>query len=450
MKGIPLTIPELYWQLIGEKMADGFSMYRHIWEPLEPLSAGTYYVIDRLTGRNPVNYYIINIIIIAFQALFFHFLCTNNNLYSERSSFPALLYILFASLCFDFFTLPPVILGMTFMLPALYLILLQFRYKMSDEGMLYTGLMIGISAMFYLPYLLFVPFMIFAFALFSAGEFRKYILFILGVLIPISLVILYYFVIDGSAEFFNMLVFSYFRIPAQKYVEFKTVIFLAIIPAIAALMGVYAISGRTTYVNYQFNVFKLSTLWLLAGLITILFTLNFTPSQLFVFVPALAYISTHFFLLVRHRLTTEITFWLLFLSIPLILILQFNTARKDLKENTFAEYVVKPLDTPPVPLENKRILVLGEAPGAYLHSKLATPYLNWHLSIRHFRHLNNLKVLTEIHRNFENDLPEVIIDETRELKDKKTIESIFKAMPVLGRRYERIPHENAWILKGKE
>ena len=155
ISGTPLLVPELDWLVIGERMNDGFGLYRDIWDTIEPLSAGVYFMLDKLFGKSQLSYQIVALILLYLQALLFNLVININNLFNERTLVPGLLYVLFASLFFDFLTLSPVLMGLPFLILALHFIFIQMRSGTDDESILFY------SSAFYFPVLL-SPFIFYA------------------------------------------------------------------------------------------------------------------------------------------------------------------------------------------------------------------------------------------------------------------------------------------------
>ena len=94
-------------------------------------------------------------------------------------------------------------------------------------------------------------------------------------------------------------------------------------------------------------------------------------------------------------------------------------------------------------VRNKKILVLGEGFSAYKDNSLASPYLNWSLAKNHFNNLKFYEVVIAVHDNLKEELPEVIIDES------KAITTLFQKVPFLSERYESCG-KNTYCLKKTE
>ncbi|MDQ3290781.1 MAG: hypothetical protein M3Q05_05760, partial [Bacteroidota bacterium] len=67
--GVPLTLPELKSMVLGERMANGYLLYRDIFDNEAPLAAGVFWLIDLLAGRSLVVYRILPMILLFLQAI---------------------------------------------------------------------------------------------------------------------------------------------------------------------------------------------------------------------------------------------------------------------------------------------------------------------------------------------------------------------------------------------
>jgi len=441
LKGVPLIVPELYWKLIGEKIAGGAVMYKDVWVLLEPLSAGFYRLFAGL--QNPYSgLKMASIALVLFQAFFFNFLCNNNNLFNRKTFFPALFYIIFSNLFFDFLTTPPVLLGLCFLLPALHLIIIQVRLKLNDQSMLLTGILIALASLFFLPFIAFLLIFLITLPFFVAATFRRYLLLFLGFLLPFLLTILYYFYQNGANTFFAHFLFPYFLTSTNHFIELKFIGLILLLPIISSFLGIWMALFFSNYINYQFKIFKLMLVWLLAGVIAFLLSTRFAPSQLYTLVPAFAYFSTHYFLLQRKKLFAEIVFWVILLGVFCLATgFLYGFPGKIGKPEIAKQLIVQQAKVlPPISLKGKKIVVLGYDPALYRESMLATPYLNWELAKKQFSRLDNFQAISIIYRNFQTDLPDVIIDE------EQVMPKVFKRIPILEEQYMQRGN-GVWVLK---
>ena len=437
--GYPLLIPELIWQLSGEKMGDGFLLYRDIWEGIEPFSGGVYFLIDKIFGKSQPVYQILSLILVFIQAVLFNFILNINNVYPERTLVPALLYVIFSSLFFDFYTLSPVLMGMTFVILAMHFVFLQIRTVDDDENLFYTGLLVATSSLFYFPFFLFVLMALLAFLLFSPSSLRKYFVLLSGFFFPYTVACTYYFIRDGLDEFIYCLFYSSF-VHTEFLVTGKILIFTLAIPVIIFALSIFVIATNSRYINYQYVTMRIFGVWLILSVATLYFSRTISTFQLFVCVPPLSFFAAHFFLLTKNKYIREISFAAF--SIIILWInygVLYSFAFKKNPVNYEAMIVDRLKADMPAEIKNKKMLVLGDDRSYYVNNKSATPYVNWDLSQKHFKDLNNFNNISEIYKNFLKDMPDVIIDK------EKIAPRLFAKIPQLGEQFRKMDGYDIYI-----
>jgi hypothetical protein len=439
ISGTPLLVPELDWMLIGERMNMGFGLYKDIWDTIEPLSAGVYFILNKLFGKSQLSYQIITLLLIYFQALLFNLIININNLFNERTLIPGLLYIIFSSLFFDFLTLSPMFMGITFLMLALHFLFIQMRSGLSDESIFYTGLFTGIASLFCLPLSVFLFMVMISFLLFTGLTLRKCLILFVSFLFP-GLIASVYFLCNDSLGLFIMNYFlPLFTMEKQKFISNNGILAILLIPGVLFAVSLFLISQKSKYINYQYNCLRVMGLWLVFGLIVITINIQQAPYQLLIFAPGLAYFCTHYFILVKSRLIRELTF---LFSAVLILTLSYGGLYNFVFKKKPVDYdkmLVKSQGLLPAEIKDYKILVMGENFSYYDNNKAATPYLNWKLSLRHFSDLDNYYNLSQIYEYFQQDMPEVIIDE------RGLAESLFSKIPPLKEKYRKMEGTNIYF-----
>jgi hypothetical protein len=88
----------------------------------------------------------------------------------------------------------------------------------------------------------------------------------------------------------------------------------------------------------------------------------------------------------------------------------------------------------------KKVLYIGDHSEAYLHSRLATPFLSWTISGKFLHHLDDPGNLIMVTRQILDDLPEVIVDQDNIIK------KLFDKSPVLAGKYQIQGREDVFYL----
>jgi len=174
----------------------------------------------------------------------------------------------------------------------------------------------------------------------------------------------------------------------------------------------------------------------------LVFSFRLTTAHLILFVPALTFFTTHYFMLIRKRFWAELS---LITLIALLLTVSFGMyyGVDRFQQFNYDKLIVQKKDNlPSSPDQARKILVLGETLSYYHQNKLATPYLNWKLAQKHFKNLHYYDMLLMIYDNFQKDKPEIIIDQAR------FIPILFENIPILAQDYEQdITDEHIYYLK---
>ena len=173
-QGLSLTLFELKWLLLGQRSAEGFSMYEEIFDYTGPLSVFFYRIIDNVFGKSQQAHHIISTIWLFLNAIIFNSLLRRNKNFSENSDLPALFFVLFAASIPDFMALSPQMMSMTFILLGFYNILERIANEDTDDLFLYAGIYLGIATLFYPPAGVFFFVFLISFFLFSTIKIEAY------------------------------------------------------------------------------------------------------------------------------------------------------------------------------------------------------------------------------------------------------------------------------------
>jgi len=424
-----LTLPELDYMLVGEKLSEGATLYDRVWENIAPLSAGVYMVIDYLFGRSQNAYYWLSLFVVFFQCFLFNRLLLINKAYNENTYVPGLIYGIFMSFFFDFLTLTPFLMSQTFILLALHNIFshIEFRAK-RDEKILNIGIYIGLAALFYLPNVIFGIATLVVFMFFTGTVLRRYLLMVFGFTLPLLLAATYFLVTDRIFEFTYSFINPLLKLQGQGYFGGIQTIILFAVPILLLLAAFVRINQRARFTNYQTRLTQVMFVWMIFCGLFVLLASQYSPNIYMVFVPAVAFFVSHHLLLIRRRLIAEI----LFIVIGTATVLLNHGTRFDFfvsqKYLTLDAYLVK---APSPDLKGKKVLILDKNMNAYANCKPATPFLDWNMVKDLFENLDYYDNQVIIYKGFVEDSPEVIVDPNRVMPE------VFEKMPALAERYQK-------------
>ncbi|MGK7393040.1 MAG: hypothetical protein ACNS62_00655 [Candidatus Cyclobacteriaceae bacterium M3_2C_046] len=442
--GLQLTLPELNWMIIGEKLSNAGVLYVDVWDDIGPFSAVVYWLIDELFGRSLIAYKIIGLLLVIIQSTLFNSIMLSHKAYNENSYVPALIYMILMTGFFDFFTLSPILMSLTFILLAVSLLLAHIEsWQKQDERILKIGIFMGIAVLFFFPAFILFVVVIFAFLFFTGTSIRRNLLFLYGFVLPFGLVWLYYYWQGGSRNFLIDYVYATFLFKGIYFIDIPSFLIISSVPIIFLLLALVKVFGRPGFTNFQVRIQQIMFLQLVLSFFALMLTNQKAPYQLAIFVPPTAFFLTHYFLLIRKKIWLELQFGLFFIFIILI---SWGTYYEFFITHRWINY--EKLLTRETPLDeflqDKKILVIGQDLNLYKNARLATPYLDWKLSQMHLTELGYYDNLTAIYRNFVKDPPQVIIDQ------ENIMPLLFEKIPVLEMNYQKTSRDQIYTLSQDE
>jgi hypothetical protein len=434
-----IFVQEIKWLLLGEKISQGNLLYKEVWDTTAPFSALAYGFVDLLFGKSLTAYRIIALGLTFFYSLYFSRILINNNIYLEKTYVPAIVFSIFNCLFIDLFTLTTPLLGLAFILLSL-----DYMFKLLDKGLqdnqFYNiGFLIGIAALFYLPYATFLIFAMFTMFLYSNTSLRKYLLTVLGFLFPYLILFIFYSLYYGLDNFYYMYIISFLTIDKYIPVGIENQILLIIVPVLLVVLAMGKLLVAPRFVNYQQKTQQMMFFYLITAGLSYFLIVDINPSHLVLAIPGFTFFATHYFLLIRKKLFSELSFLIFMGAVP---VLTLGISSGTIQNNwiDYKDMLVSLRNTDEI--NHKKIVVLGNDVSPYVDNSLATPYLNWNLSKNHFERLKYFEVVLAAYKNFKGEMPEYIIDQT------KSTPKLFAQIPAIGNNYEKCG-ENIYCLKDK-
>ncbi|WP_456458225.1 hypothetical protein [Reichenbachiella sp.] len=433
ISGVPMILPELKWLLIGERLgSDDYTMYQDVWDYTAPLAVFVYKWLFILFGKTRVPYFIISVLLVVIQAGIFNNVMLRNKAYNGSTYVPALLYMVFMNAFFDFLTLSPVLLSMTFVLLAMNNLFKRMDNQTKDELFIFTGVFLGIATLFYLPTFWYFVVTILSLVLYTGSILRRMMLLVYGFAMVVGFASLYFYWFDDYLIFQYHVLNSLWIIETIKYLNWTELTIIAAVPLLIFITSVYKVRKLGKYINFQEKIQQVMFMFFLSGFLGLMMAREVSTYQLIFFVPTVAFFVTHYLLLIKNWLVAELSVGVI---IILVLYNHLAFANKWFHVDRFVSY--EPLmireSSYEKLLKDKKILVLGDEMHHYKNASLATPYLNWRLSQLQLKELKYYDNSAEVFVNFNEDLPEVIIDQ------EQTMPELLKKMPTISSQY--IHHE---------
>ncbi|WP_128396957.1 hypothetical protein [Botryobacter ruber] len=405
---LPATVPELYAMLVGERMADSAALYRDIYDSMAPLSAMVYWLIDLLVGRSYLAYRMVAAALLLLQALLFNSILNRLHVYGHKNYIPALLYLTFGCLTFEFDMLTPLLIGNTFVILSLPYIVTVSREGLDNSRLFIGGFMLGLAALSYLPLTLFLLLASVAVFFFASSTFRSFLLMLCGFAFPYAVLFSYYFYTGALGGFLELHLLRSWQFGTEFIIPPLDLAKILVLPALVLVLSLFSVFSLPQRLVFQEKFQQLMVVWLLVSMLVVVAPNEVSAWIFVVLLPPLAYFGEYLF-------TGRLKAWILTLIYLLVLsgvvVLRYRQVLGLHQVLTIDQSRLVLPEEQATSVKGKSILVLGDDITYYAHNKLATPYLDWHLSQRHFSHLNEYQAVFELYKNFTAEAPEIIVDQ---------------------------------------
>ncbi|GAA4439327.1 hypothetical protein GCM10023188_35660 [Pontibacter saemangeumensis] len=413
--GIPGTAPELLHMLVGERLADGFTMYHDIYDNTAPFSTLVFWLIDMLAGRSFLAYRLAALALLLLQALLLNVTLNRHNVYASKDYLPALLYLILGSISFELNMLTPLLIGNTFIILSLPYIITLSHEGFDNNRLFVGGFMLGLAAMSYLPLAVFLLVGIFAVIFFASSTFRSMLLMLCGFLFPYAVLLTYYLYTNTTQEFLEMHLLRPWQLKVAFLRPPADVAILMAVPTAVLLLSLLSVVSLPQRLVFQVKFQQLMWVWLFTSLLVIFTRAEISVATFILVLPPIAYFSQFFFTSRRKPWQLNLVMVIVLVS---VLVLRY---RQVVGIGRFLLLDESPLllQEQALPMQGATVLVLGNDVSYYTRNKPVTPYLNWELAQRHFGRLNEYQAVFEISRNVGKEMPAYIVDKANLMPELK-------------------------------
>ena len=399
------------WMVLGERLSEGYLLYVDVIDDTGPLSAGVFTGLHLLFCRSPIAYILLGKIIVLVQIYYWNSTLIKYRVFDENTYLPAIVMAALFHFSFDLMYLSPTLLGSTFLLLAFgQLFSHTVLQKESSESTLLIGIYGGLATGFHWNFVFFLPFLILTGLAISSFTVRQLFLSIMGFLLPILLILVFYFWKDGLEHALQVwpMVFSY---PNYGYQPSLSWLAPGAFPILLALIG-FAISSffRGATINQQ-KQRQLIIIWLLFSAGLFFLVKNNASYQLVVFLPAMTYFISQFFLLFNWTLLVKPAFFGLVLVLPLWTLNYWTT-----RTAVDTSYFVAAIDEITLP-KKTGVMVLEKDPSPYLYKTLDGPFLNYNMSMRYLKKEKTLQQKAQVFQMVRRQKPQQVLDKDGLFKD---------------------------------
>jgi len=428
------TDAPLMWQdvknlALGEKLAEGFLLYRDVIDSSAPFSASVYWFLHILFGHSLLALYIVSGLLLFAQAQAFKWICSSNDILSDKGDIPALVYVVVACSCFDFMSLSPAFISLTFILIALNSVFKQIKSQNNEGEIFATGLYLGLAYLSFAPTLIYLLLACTTFLLFTRTNLRHYLLFFTGFLFPILFCLTFFYVLDGYTEFVSQYLFQFPAVFDFKVgFDWKIFAFIAFPSVLLALVGIVRAVTYSRFIIYQVISQRIMFIWLLTTILIVTIFFKNLTTAFSLLIPFLAFFITHFFQLMKKKqlggylmlifMVYNLRMLYSYTNIPYLNKSLINFNNQIVVEGAWNKK-----------FEHKRVWVIGNELSLYINNSIATGYFDFNLSKSILAHPEFYVNVNHIYHTLSIDMPEVIIDK------EGLLPAIMEKIPLLKNHY---------------
>ncbi len=428
-----ITYPELRHIVLGEKVTEGYTLYTEIIDPTPPLAAWFYGACDWVFGRNITGRHITAFVLLFLQSVFLGIMLITKKTFAENTYAPSLLFSLLTLLSFDMLQLSAELVAFGFMLLALYALLTELEFRSSsDETVLNLGLFTGISSLLIFSYALFIPGFMLMLLFFTRNTPRKYLLMVVGFLLPHLLLISCFNLLADVSSLWERFYLPAFHFSVQSFFSLKALLIIGALPLFYWLVAIIMLNRKAHLTKYQAQVMQAMWLWFFAALIQIAFAPELRPQSFLPVLPPLAFFFTHFLLLIRRRKFANMNTWIMLIGITGMMYL---VRYEKIEAVPLDELIVK---SAPAVVTGKRVLNLSADPSLFLNNKSAPAFTYWPMAEAVFSKPDYYENILLVNHLMRVDPPEIILD------PHQLMPGCFDYLPELKKQYRKTTEGN-WV-----
>jgi len=423
-----ITYPELKSILVGEKVHEGKAMYTTVVDSTPPLAAWINGILDMLMGRSIVARHLLSFFIVFVQAAFIGIVFVDKKAFTENTYIPSLIFIVLFFFSFDTLALSPELLGSGILLLALNNLFKEIEFRESrDESVFSLGLFIGLASLISFSFVVHLAGAITILIIFTRSPFRKYLLMVLGFLIPHVLLISVYYLKGGLVDLWEFYYTPNLVFTSDRYLTPGGLWVLGAIPLFFLLISFVMLNREARFTKYQSQLVQIMFFWMVFSFLQAFYSKDLRPQSFITVLPSLSFFIAHYLLLIRRRRLAEISVWFLLLGIVSVnQLARFNTIESVtynallVRESSLAEVV------------DKKVLLLDNDLSVYRQNSLGTSFLNWPLSQEIFNEPDYYENVIRVNQSFKEDLPDIIFD------PNKLMKNFFRRIPALEKQYKEV------------
>jgi hypothetical protein len=376
--------------LIGQKLNQGFRLYKDIRDNTGPFATGFYQLLDLVNIPLSSNSYIA-FGIISIQAYIFHQTISSFDLMPKLGGLAFGIYLLLFHLTTEFYVPDPALLGLTFLLLAWKEIIQQQKTLLVNDRVFLVGIYIAIATLLFPAYFWLLPWALLSLLFFSGISIRQVLLILIGYMIVLTITSIV-FSFRGNLSY--LVQNSAFEFQLISIDEAKQVLLFYSPALLFGIIGLYKVVGNPKIRAHAQKVQQTTLIWLFFSLIAITNFPAYYRINFVLLLPPLAYLGLNLFYLIKKNWQRELILVALVGSVIFIHSLDTN---KNQRQRI-------------IPISGQKLLILGPEIEEYLHNEMAGPFVNWALAKPPLNQSNSYKNVIIVQEYFTKDQPTYIYD----------------------------------------
>lgn len=423
--GLPVSTLELKVLLIGERLGNGFVMYKETFDYTGPLAAMVYKWLDFSFGSSRWVHVVFSTLLIILQAGILNSILLRNKAFEENNYLPAFLYVILMSSTMDFFVLSPQLMSLTFVILSLNQIFRRIDNVVTDELFLLAGVYTGLATFFYLPSIIYFVTFLLSFIVFSTAVLRRLVIFIYGFGIVFLVIAAYYFWYDSLTDLWTYFVVGGFIKEKTFFVNYSELLEIGYV-VLGTLIISLTVFITVRFTNFQQNMLRVMFLFVIAGILSMMIAPELSPADLLFLVPPVAFFLTHYFLTLRKKLFRAV--------MPIVIIFGL-LIYPFLIKGAMNDFIIRDYENT---ITNQKVMLLGSDSRAYIGNEIASPFIDEYTSKKKLAGLDYFQKASALYTIIVESDAAVIIDEWGQ------VPKIFERFPDLEQRYQKREDGNYW------
>ena len=252
-------------------------------------------------------------LLIILQAFSLNSILIRSKALPQNTYLPAACYILMANASPEFLFASPQMMAVTFVLIGINNMFFHLQYRGSEENILGTGFVFGLSILFHPPSAIFIVLLYGIYIVYSSTLNRRYILITFGLLLPFIMVWVYFLWQHEGVLFWSQMGNQIFTSTEGWLVSLNDLLLLFGFPLLVALVSASQTFTGIGLTNHQIVIQRTMLFLGFFAIVSMLLNDQISTNSLIYLVPSISFFLAQFLVTSEKKWLGELVFALLFL-----------------------------------------------------------------------------------------------------------------------------------------